>query len=140
MLRTALYLPLVFCQRIVINSRFSLDVLAASAPWLAKRTKIAYNAVEGPAEVVPPREHLDGAVRLMYMGRLSHRKGPHVLIDAVEMLRRRGREVRLDLLGAVFPGNEAYEVGLREQATPRGVGPGAVPRLPALDLAHRRRQ
>ena len=121
MLRTALYLPLVFCQRIVINSRFSLDVLAASAPWLAKRTKIAYNAVQGPAEVVPPREHLDGAVRLMYMGRLSHRKGPHVLIDAVEMLTRRGREVRLDLLGAVFPGNEAYEEGLREQANAKGV-------------------
>ena len=78
----------------------------------------------------------------MYIGRLSHRKGPHVADRALSKCSaRRGREVRLDLSGAVFPGNEAYEEGLREQANAKGVsGQRAVPRLPALDLAHRRRQ
>lgn len=121
MLRAALYLPLLFCQRIVINSRFSLNVLAESAPWLADRTTIAYNAVPGPAEVVPPREQLGDDVRLLYMGRLSHRKGPHVLVEAIDLLKQRGRRVRLELLGAVFPGNEAYEDGLREQVARRGI-------------------
>lgn len=121
LVRAALYLPLVFCQRIVINSRFSLDVLARSAPWLADRTRIAYNAVAGPAEVVPPRQALDGAVRLLFMGRLSHRKGPHVLIDAVDVLEKRGRHVRLGLLGAVYAGNEAYEVELRRQVDAKGL-------------------
>jgi glycosyltransferase involved in cell wall biosynthesis len=120
-LRTALYLPLVFCQRIVINSRFALNVLSQSAPWLARRTSIAYNAVTGPDEVVPPRETLDEPVRLMYMGRLSHRKGPHVLIDAVRLLKNRGRRVHLSLLGAVFPGNEAYEDALRAQVAELGL-------------------
>ncbi|MFT3970697.1 MAG: glycosyltransferase family 4 protein [Micropruina sp.] len=120
-LRAALYMPLAFCHRIVINSRFALGVLAESAPWLAGRTTIAYNAVEGPPDVVPPRETLEGDVRLMYMGRLSHRKGPHVLIDAVDTLKRSGRRVRLQLLGAVFPGNEVYEQGLRDRVTELGL-------------------
>ncbi|MFT4295310.1 MAG: glycosyltransferase family 4 protein [Micropruina sp.] len=121
LLRSALYLPLVFCRRIVINSRFCLDVLAESAPWLVKRATIVHNTVPGPSEVVPPREQLTGAARLMYMGRLSHRKGPHVLVDAVELLKRRGRRVRLTLVGAVFPGNEAYEEGLRRQVAELGL-------------------
>lgn len=115
LLRTALYLPLALCDRIVINSRFALDVLAKSAPWLASRTTIAYNAVEGPREVVPPRVTLDGGVRLLFMGRLSHRKGPHVVIEAVDKLKRSGRTVRLQVLGAIFPGNETYEQGLRDR-------------------------
>ena len=43
----------------------------------------------------------------------SQRKGPHVAIEAVRRLRERGVDVHLSLLGAVFPGNEGYEAGLR---------------------------
>lgn len=118
-LRAALYAPLVFCQRIVVNSRFCLDVLAESAPWLAKRAGIVYNAVAGPPQIVPPRDRLMDPIRLLYMGRLSHRKGPHVLVDAVSLLKQRGRTVQLALLGAVFPGNEAYEAALRAQVAER---------------------
>lgn len=107
-LRRALYLPLVFAQRILINSRFSLDVLEDAAPWLRSRTRIVYNAVAGPEEVVPPRPRLDGAARLLYVGRLSQRKGPHVAVEAVRILDAAGVDVHLSLLGAVFPGNEAY--------------------------------
>ncbi|MGC3953803.1 MAG: glycosyltransferase family 4 protein [Propionicimonas sp.] len=121
LLRRALYLPLVFSDRIVINSQFSLDVLRRSAAWLAGRTTIVYNAVSGPSQVVPARSELTGPIRLLYVGRLSHRKGPHVAIEAVRLLRERGRDVHLDLLGAVFPGNESYEDGLREQIAAGGL-------------------
>lgn len=114
-LRAALYLPLVLCHHIAINSRFALNVLDQSAPWLTARTKIVYNVVAGPSDIVPPREQLDGEVRLLYMGRLSHRKGPHVLIEVVNLLRERGRKVHLSLLGAVFSGNEDYEKALRRR-------------------------
>ncbi|MCP1428849.1 glycosyltransferase involved in cell wall biosynthesis [Microbacterium foliorum] len=107
-LRRALYVPLVFANRVLINSRFSLDVLEDAAPWLAARTHIIYNAVSGPETVVPARAHLDGPVRLLYVGRLSHRKGPHVAVEALSELTRRGIDAHLSLLGAVFPGNEAY--------------------------------
>lgn len=121
LLRRALYLPLVFSDRIVINSQFSLDVLRRSAAWLAGRTTIVYNAVSGPLEVEPARPEPTGPIRLLFVGRLSHRKGPHIAIEAVRLLRERGRDVHLDLLGAVFPGNESYEDGLREQIAAGGL-------------------
>lgn len=121
LMRKALYLPLVLCDRIVINSQFALGVLRDSAPWLAGRTTVVYNAVAGPEAVTPPRPRLDGEIRLLYLGRLSQRKGPHVPIEAVRILRDRGRTVRLDLLGAVFPGNEGYEEGLRRQVAQAGL-------------------
>lgn len=121
MMRRLLYLPLMFCHRIVINSRFALGVLADSAPWLVRRTTVVYNAVAGPETVVSPRGDLEAPVRLLYLGRLSHRKGPHVVVDAVRLLRDRGRPVQLDLLGAVFPGNEAYEDELRTRVARAGL-------------------
>lgn len=120
-LRIALYLPLVLAHRAVVNSRFSLEALRASAPWMVGRANLVYNAVAGPAEVIPPRSQLDGPARLIYLGRLSHRKGPHVAVEALGLLRARGREVELDLLGAVFPGNEAYERDLIRQIEGHGL-------------------
>jgi len=120
-LRRALYVPALFANRILINSRFSLDVLATSAPWLTKRTVVVYNAVAGPPEVVPPREHLDGPVRLIFVGRLSQRKGPQVAIEALKRLVDDGRDATLELLGAVFPGNEAFAEGLEELVRTHGL-------------------
>lgn len=120
-LRVALYLPLLLAHRAIVNSRFSLDALRDSAPWLARRTTLVYNAVTGPPEVVPPRSDLRGSVRLMYLGRLSQRKGPHVAVEALGHLRARGQDVELDLLGSVFPGNEGYEEGLVRQIADFGL-------------------
>lgn len=112
-LRRMLYIPLVFCHRIVINSRFSLAVLVESAPWLRERTTVVYNAVAGPEAVTEPRTELSGETRVLYVGRLSHRKGPHVAVAALRRLVDEGRDVRLGLLGAVFPGNEGYAEELK---------------------------
>ncbi|MCB5274228.1 Glycogen synthase [Arthrobacter sp. SO5] len=114
-LRTALALPLLLSNGILTNSQFSADTLAAALPALRGRATVIYNGVPGPVEQVPPREVLDGGLRVLYIGRLSHRKGVDVAVDALRRLLRDGVEARLDVVGAVFPGYEDYEAGLREQ-------------------------
>lgn len=143
LVKRALFLPLVFCDRAIINSEFSLGVLREGAPQLAPRTRVVYNTVAGPDTVTPPRARLDGPVRLLFIGRLSNRKGPHVAVDAVRVLRDRGTDARLSLLGAVFPGNEAYERdlhaqvaqdGLQDRVTFLGFRPSIWPDVAANDI------
>ena len=124
-LRAALALPLLLSRGILTNSRFSADTLAAALPALRGRATVLYNGVPGPAEPVPPREDLAGGLRILYLGRLSHRKGVDVAVDALLRLRRDGVPARLSIVGAVFPGYEAYEAGLRRQVAAGGAE-GAV--------------
>ena len=119
-LRAALALPLLLSTDIVTNSSFSADTLAASLPRLRGRATVVYNGVPGPDTLVPAREGLEGGLRVVYLGRLSHRKGVDVAIDAVLRLRDRGVPATLSLVGAVFPGNESYEDQLREQVARSG--------------------
>lgn len=122
LLRRLLCLPLIFAQQIIVNSRFSLDVLSAANPWVRRRATVIYNGVPGPAQSPSPaRAVLTTPVRLLFLGRLSPRKGPQVAIGAVSELRRRGLEVQLDLLGAVFVGYEWFEAELRAAADTAGV-------------------
>jgi len=112
--RYAMYLPLQLCTGVIANSAYTKRVLADSSVGLVARTSVVHNAVAGPPQVQPPRPDLTGEVRLLYVGRLSQRKGPQVVVAAMERLRHRGVDTRLDIVGAVFPGNEAYEDDLRE--------------------------
>ena len=59
--------------------------------------------------------------RLGFVSRLSERKAQHVAIAAVDILRRRGRTVELELAGTVYPGNEAYEERLRRDVREHGL-------------------
>lgn len=104
----ALYLPHFASQRIIINSRFSLQTLASAVPALAKRTTVVLNGVYSPDEVAPPRASID-TLRILYVGRLSPRKGPDVAIEALRVLRDRGVNANLTILGSPFPGYEWYE-------------------------------
>ncbi len=61
----------------------------------------------------PARHDLDGAVRLVYVGRLSERKGVDVAVRSLAELRRRGVEAELVVVGAVYPGYEWFEESLR---------------------------
>lgn len=112
-IRRLIYLPLTLCHSIVVNSATSLDVVKEVAPRLGRRAHIVHNAVAGPDVMVPARVDLTGPVRVLYVGRLSRRKGPHVAIEATRLLLEHGRWVHLTLIGAVFPGNEAYEEELQ---------------------------
>ena len=114
LVRRGLTLPLLFADRLVANSKFSVGVLASAFDKLGRRTTVVYNAVASPPLVRPARAELAGQCRLLYLGRLSPRKGPQVALQAVERLAELGIDAHLDVTGAVFPGYEWFERELRE--------------------------
>lgn len=115
-LNRLLYLPHLASQRTLVNSRFSLDTICWALPALARRSEIIHNGVAFPAHPTPPREPLEGPLRILYMGRLSPRKGPDLILEAAELLYRQGRTAKVTLLGTAFAGYEWFEEQLREQA------------------------
>ncbi len=119
--RWAMHVPLQFCHRVIANSEYTKKVLFNSSRGLASRVVVVHNTVPGPDVVVAPRSAMDGEVRLLYVGRLSQRKGPDVAATAVSLLRDRGMNVRLDIVGAVFPGNEGYEADLKALVSRLGI-------------------
>jgi GT2 family glycosyltransferase len=119
--RALLAAPVALAHQVVVNSEFSLDVLAGAAPRVRERATVVYNAVAGPAARVPPRSALDGPVRVLFIGRLSPRKGPQVAVAVTRCLVDRGMDVRLQLLGAVFSGYEWFEEELRHQVEAAGL-------------------
>jgi glycosyltransferase involved in cell wall biosynthesis len=114
--------PLLLAHRIIVNSEFSRDVLKRSLPRKGSRSIVVQNGVEGPERVPPPRETVTGPLRLLFLGRLSPRKGPHVAVEAVAILRSRGVDVVLDLVGDVFEGYEWYRDQLVATIDDRGLG------------------
>lgn len=114
-LRTALAAPLLLADSIVCNSNYSAGALHEVIPRLAPRTTVVYNGLPGPATVIRARELADPPLRVLYVGRLSERKGVHTLIEAMSQVRAKGLNARLDVVGAVFPGNEEYLVSLQRQ-------------------------
>ncbi|MEF2977733.1 glycosyltransferase [Subtercola sp. YIM 133946] len=111
----ALNLPLLFASRVIANSRYSVAVLARTFPRLAQRTQVVYNGVVGPVSPSVARPTLDDGLRILYVGRLSDRKGVDVAIAALGLLRARGQRASLEIVGAVFTGYEWYEEQLRRQ-------------------------
>ncbi|WP_312673806.1 glycosyltransferase [Microbacterium sp.] len=116
-----LYAPHLASDRTLVNSRFSLDTIRRALPALAARTRVVANGVASPEHPAPPRSRLDGPLRVLYVGRLSPRKGPDLLIDAAAALQAAGTPVEVTLLGAVFEGYEWYERDLRARADETGV-------------------
>ncbi|MGP5688487.1 glycosyltransferase [Glutamicibacter ardleyensis] len=114
-MRLGLSLPGAFAHKIITNSQFTNEAYFEHVPWARKNSQIIYNGIAGPAHAVPAREVLTGPARLLYVGRLSERKGLLVLLDAVALLQQRAIEVELSLIGASFEGYEAFEQALRER-------------------------
>ncbi|WP_243696827.1 glycosyltransferase [Labedella endophytica] len=106
--------PLLFADQLVANSNYSAGVLRDSFARLGDRCTVVYNGVAGPDAVAPPRASIDDDLRVLYVGRLSPRKGPDLIIEAIAALRDRGIPATLDLVGAVFPGYEWFEDQLRD--------------------------
>ncbi|GAA3693063.1 glycosyltransferase family 4 protein [Arthrobacter ginkgonis] len=143
-LRVALALPLLLAHRIIANSLFTASTLEESLPALRGRARVLYNGVQGPAAPEPARTSLDGGLRVVYVGRLSHRKGVDVAVEAVAQLRRRGVPATLDLVGDVVPGKEDFgrklhervaELGLAADVTFHGFHPNMWSFLAAADVA-----
>lgn len=120
-LRRALALPARWAHGVVVNSHFSLGVLLADSGDLGDRARVVVNAVPGPEAVTPPRAELTGPVELLFVGRLSPRKGPQVAIQVLAELRRRHVDARLTLLGGVFTGYEWFRAELEQQVGAAGL-------------------
>lgn len=118
--RLALTAPLLLATTVIANSRYTLDVLTGALARLRGRTVVVRNGVP-PRPASPPRTALDAPLRLLYVGRLSARKGVDVAVDATAILAARGVDVRLDLVGAAVPGAEWFERDLRESARSAGL-------------------
>jgi glycosyltransferase involved in cell wall biosynthesis len=116
-----LYSPHLASHRTLVNSRFSLDTIRAALPALARRSHVVYNGVASPPHPLAPRPRVERALRVLYVGRLSPRKGPDLVIDAASRMHAAGRPVDVTLLGAVFEGYEWFERDLRQQAAEAGV-------------------
>lgn len=114
-------MPLFLADSILINSRFSRDVLERASGVLARRSRVIYNAVAGPEEVAAPRARLEGHCRVLFVGRLIPRKGPQVALDAVARLREQGRDVILDMVGAPFREYRWFERDLQDRVDRLGV-------------------
>jgi glycosyltransferase involved in cell wall biosynthesis len=113
--------PLVLSSSIVSNSQFCARVLARSLPLLSGRTEVVYNGIPRPDSLAPARGDLQGALRLLYVGRLSRRKGVDVAVEAVALARQEGVNVTLEIVGDVFPGYEEFEEGLRQRVSRLGL-------------------
>ena len=143
LVKRALAAPLLFASRILVNSRFSEAVLHAAQPRLRRRTTVVDNAVPGPSTPPPLRQEVNGDVRLTYVGRLAHRKGVDVAVEAFAELVAAGSAARLDIVGAVYPGNEGYEeqlrqtirdLGLQDRVHLHGFQPDVWPYLAEADI------
>ncbi|MBO1031376.1 glycosyltransferase [Tessaracoccus sp. SD287] len=120
LIKKVLYAPLLVAHQLVVNSRYAHDVLTGAWPSLQRRATVIDNPVPGPARRSPLRESCDPP-RLLFMGRISPRKGPQVAIDAVAALHRAGVPAHLTLLGATFPGYEWFEAEIRDQIATAGL-------------------
>ncbi|RFA14651.1 glycosyl transferase family 1 [Subtercola boreus] len=140
----ALNFPLSFATRLIANSEYSVSVLARSFPRLARRTSVVYNGVPGPGSPRSAREALDGGLRILFVGRLSRRKGALVAVEALGALRDRGVAASLDIVGAPVPGAHDYEnelvariheLGLADHVQLRGFRSDIWPSLETADVA-----
>lgn len=118
--RVVLALPLLLARRVLLNSRFARGVAVAAVPALSRRAVVVLNGVAGPpsplGDIAPSRGPGD-RLAVLYVGRLSARKGVDVLLDAAAEAVRRGVDVDVTLLGAAFEGYEDFERNLRARAS-----------------------
>lgn len=120
-IKRVLYAPLLLADNLIVNSKYSLGVYADTWPQLSRRSVVVYNGVAGPKQPPAPPRAAPEPVRLLYIGRLSARKGADVAIRAAKVLVDRGLDIRLGLLGAVFPGNEEFAAQLQDIVESEGL-------------------
>jgi len=121
LVNAVLYAPHTLAAAVLVNSEFSRGTITRSNRRLGERAQVVYNGVLAPASPSPPRPSIEGPLRVLYLGRLSPRKGPDLLIDVTARLAERGIRVDVDLVGSVFDGYEWYEQELRERIDAAGL-------------------
>ncbi|MCW3492768.1 glycosyltransferase family 4 protein [Microbacterium sp. SSM24] len=120
--KAVLYAPALAANRILVNSSFSSAVMTSTYGRLGSRAEVVLNAVPGPPSPSAPREEISDGLRVLFVGRLSPRKGADLAVEAVRLLDERGIRTTLDIVGSTFEGYEPYEESLREAIESSGLG------------------
>ncbi len=141
--RRVLYAPLLTTDRIIVNSSFSRRTLLQSYSALETRTEVVLNGVPGPLAPTALGTKVPDPLRLLFVGRLSPRKGPQVAIAALALLTDSGTNATLDILGTAFTGYEWFErelhariegLGLADRVRFLGFESDVWPRIGAADV------
>jgi glycosyltransferase involved in cell wall biosynthesis len=116
-----LLFPLRAAHGVIANSGATRQWLADStSPATAARTRVVHNGVpEQRSAEVRPAAGLRAS--LVVVGRLSERKGQDLAIQATAVLRDRGHDVTLTVVGDCFPGYEDVAVGLERLVDELGI-------------------
>jgi glycosyltransferase involved in cell wall biosynthesis len=120
-IRRALAAPLLLCDSVITNSDHCRNVVSETFPVLRSRITVVANPIAGPERPEPARVLLADRVSLVYVGRLSERKGVDVAVRAAARYRAAGHAVELHLVGDVFPGYEWYLTRLHELVHAEGL-------------------
>jgi len=106
---------LLTATSVLVASDYALGVLTRAWPRLRGRSTVVRNGVAGPPAPPSLRRRDAGGARLLYVGRLSERKGVLVAVEALRLLLAGGADVRLDLVGDAFTEHAAFAARLRER-------------------------
>ncbi len=115
--RLALYLPLLFADRVAMISEAALRSAVRTVPLIRRRAVLVRNGV--PDRPSAPEHVQRGAAdpfRVGVVARLSPRKGTMDALEVAAALLAEGRPVTLELYGSCFPGYEWYERDLHRRA------------------------
>lgn len=126
LVRMVLMAPLLAAHRIIINSSATGAVTAQHFRSLRRKMVRIYNGISVPEDVRPAGLPARRPARLVTVGRLSAIKGTDVAVAAVAELSRRGREVELHLVGAVYEGYEWFEEHLRAEVARHQLGASVI--------------
>lgn len=140
LVRRALITPLRLAHAVIVISRSAMSAMVESDAGLRSKGRLIYNGVPTPP-VEPSPPDREAPLRAVVVGRLSPRKAPHLALEAVGRLRRKGLPVEIELAGSAFPGYEWYVEQLEQRAAEEDLA-GAVtfsgycsPIWPALQRA-----
>lgn len=116
--RRLLAAPLFLAHQVVANSHATARTLTDVLPALGRRLAVVHNGVPdpGPAPSDPRIRRSGDPAAVVIVGRLSPHKGIDVALETVALLRREGRDVRLEVCGSAFRGYEWYVAELEERA------------------------
>ena len=81
---------------------------------LRARSRVAYTGADVPSEIMSTLPLGRVPTQLLCVGRLNERKGQAVLIRAVGLLRNRGLDVRLRLVGDVYASEHHFRIQLQQ--------------------------
>ena len=123
-LRAVLVSPLSLCGLVLSNSWATDTFLHTYRLLPLPPTRVVYNGKDwsGYLRSEPRPLGSGGPVRLVVVGRISPRKGQDTAIQALRLLRLRGIDARLSLVGDVFTGYEWFETVLLRSAQTAALG------------------